>query len=100
MSDITMIGLGAMGSALARAFVKADHSVAVWNRTSSKTEPLVALGATAAKSPTEAFGASPIIIFCVDNYEISRLLIDGAELDELSGRTFVQLSTGTPHLTS
>lgn len=91
-----MIGLGAMGSALARAFVKADHAVTVWNRTLSKTEPLVALGATAAKSLTEAFGASPIVVLCVDNYEISRLLINGADLSELSGRTLVQLSTGTP----
>ena len=45
MSDISVIGLGAMGSALARALVKAGHGVTVWNRSRQKMEPLVGLGA-------------------------------------------------------
>jgi len=32
MSDISMIGLGAMGRALAKAQVGAGHGVTVWNR--------------------------------------------------------------------
>ena len=38
MTDVTMIGLGAMGSALARAFIGAGHSVTVWNRTAARIE--------------------------------------------------------------
>ena len=41
MSDVSVIGLGAMGSALARTLLRDGHRVTVWNRTSSKTESLV-----------------------------------------------------------
>ncbi len=97
MADVTMIGLGAMGSALARAFLGAGHSVTVWNRTADRMTPLVALGARAASSPTDAVLASPICVVCIDNYSITRRLIEeAAMLGPLSGRTLVQLSTGTP----
>lgn len=97
MTNITMIGLGAMGSALARAFLGAGHRVTVWNRTSSRMEPLSALGAIAASSPIEAVEASPIIVICIDNYELSRKLIIENRLGlYLSDRTLIQLSTGSP----
>ncbi len=38
MSDVTVIGLGAMGSAIANAFLNAGHDVTVWNRGPEKTE--------------------------------------------------------------
>jgi 3-hydroxyisobutyrate dehydrogenase-like beta-hydroxyacid dehydrogenase len=97
MTDVTMIGLGAMGSALARAFLGAEHRVTVWNRTASKMEPLSALGASTASSLSEAVEASSIIVVCIDNYKISRNLVSECDLGQyLSGRTLVQLSTGTP----
>jgi 3-hydroxyisobutyrate dehydrogenase-like beta-hydroxyacid dehydrogenase len=97
MTDVTMIGLGAMGSALARAFIGAGHSVTIWNRTAARMEPLVSLGATAASSPGEAAMASPVTVVCIDNYDVTRRLIDeSGMLESLSRRTLVQLSTGTP----
>ena len=45
MSDVSVVGLGAMGSALARALMRAGHRVTVWNRTASKAEALVREGA-------------------------------------------------------
>ena len=97
MTDVTMIGLGAMGSALARAFIRAGHSVTVWNRTADRMQPLVSLGATAARSAADAALASPICVVCIDNYGITRRLIaEAGMLDPLSGRTLVQLCTGTP----
>ena len=97
MTDVTMIGLGAMGGALARAFLGAGHGVTVWNRTSSKTDSFLALGANGAPSISEAVKASPIIVFCIDNYEISRNLISENDLGQyLAGRTLIQLSTGSP----
>ena len=41
------LGTGRMGAAMARRLVDDGESVAVWNRTKSKTAPLVARGATA-----------------------------------------------------
>jgi 3-hydroxyisobutyrate dehydrogenase-like beta-hydroxyacid dehydrogenase len=97
MTDVTMIGLGAMGSALAQAFIGAGHSVTIWNRTAARMKPLVSLGATAASSAADAAIASPMCVVCIDNYGATRRLIEEAGmLEPLSGRTLVQLSTGTP----
>ena len=97
MTDVTMIGLGAMGSALARAFIRAGHSVTIWNRTAARMKPLVELGATAARSPADAAMASPVCVVCIDNYSVTRRMIEEAGmLTALAGRTLVQLSTGTP----
>lgn len=97
MSEISQIGLGSMGSALARAQIGAGRSVTVWNRTASKMEPLAALGATAADSVAQAVEASPLIMVCVDNYTITRQFLSGDDVvPHLAGRTVIQLSTGTP----
>jgi 3-hydroxyisobutyrate dehydrogenase-like beta-hydroxyacid dehydrogenase len=42
MSDVTVIGLGAMGSALAATLIEKGHVVTVWHRTAAKAAPLVA----------------------------------------------------------
>lgn len=97
MTEVSMIGLGAMGSALARAQIGAGRSVTVWNRSAQKVEPLVALGAESADSVATAVQASPIIMICVDNDAITRRLLSGDDVvPHLAGRTVVQLSTGTP----
>ncbi len=44
---VTVLGLGALGKALATAFLTNGHPTTVWNRTADKADPLVALGATA-----------------------------------------------------
>jgi 3-hydroxyisobutyrate dehydrogenase len=49
-SRIGWIGLGRMGEAMVKRLIQAGHDVAVWNRTASKAEPLVAAGATPAAS--------------------------------------------------
>jgi 3-hydroxyisobutyrate dehydrogenase-like beta-hydroxyacid dehydrogenase len=66
MSDVSVIGLGAMGSALARTLLRAGHRVTVWNRTSTKTGPLARDGAIPARDPAAAVLASPIVLVCVD----------------------------------
>ncbi len=97
MRRVSVLGLGAMGSALARAFLAGGNDVTVWNRTAGRADPLVAAGATAARSVTEAIEASPIVVVCIDNYQATVELIDPAGvLAALAGRTLVQLSTGTP----
>ena len=47
---VGFIGLGHMGSGMAANLLKAGHVVTVYNRTKEKVEPLVSLGAKAAKS--------------------------------------------------
>jgi 3-hydroxyisobutyrate dehydrogenase-like beta-hydroxyacid dehydrogenase len=97
MTDLTMIGLGSMGGALAKAFLGAGHSLTVWNRTSSKAKPLIALGANNAGSVSDAVSASQTIVVCVDNYDVTKnVLIDDKIGNLLGGKILVQFSTGTP----
>jgi len=97
MSDISVIGLGAMGSALARALLNAEHCVTVWNRSRQKMEPLVGLGADGAACVSDAVQASPVIMVCIDNYAATRNLLGADDIAaSLSSRTLIQLSTGTP----
>ena len=68
MSDVqtvSMIGLGNMGSALARAIAKAGHDLTVWNRSGEKCRPLADEGASVALSVGEAVSRSDVIVVCV-----------------------------------
>lgn len=97
MTDITMIGAGAMGSALARAFLGAGHSLTVWNRSPGKAKPLITLGANNAESVSDAVSASQTIVVCVDSYDVTKnVLIDDEMGHLLGGKTLVQFSTGSP----
>jgi 3-hydroxyisobutyrate dehydrogenase-like beta-hydroxyacid dehydrogenase len=97
MSDVSALGLGAMGSALAHALLRDGHRVTVWNRTSAKAEPLVKKGATAAASSAAAVDASPIVIVCVDDYKATYSILSAPDVrPHLSSRILVQLSSGTP----
>ena len=97
MNNVSMIGLGAMGSALARALLRGGNRVAVWNRTSAKAEPLGRDGAHIATDAASAVGASPVVLVCVDNYAVSHAILSAADVrPRLSDRVLVQLSTGSP----
>ncbi|TWS97338.1 NAD(P)-dependent oxidoreductase [Reyranella sp. CPCC 100927] len=98
MSDVTVIGLGEMGSALARAFLAAGKSVVVWNRTPAKAAPLVDLGAVHASTVSDAVAASPVLVVCLSDYAATTGVLSGDGVAEgLGGRLIVQLTSGTPH---
>jgi 3-hydroxyisobutyrate dehydrogenase-like beta-hydroxyacid dehydrogenase len=97
MSDITVFGLGAMGTALARRLIEAGRKVTVWNRSSDKMQPLVDLGAQGASEAAQALAASPRAIVCISDYRSTFELFGQASVVPLlEGRGVVQLSTGTP----
>ncbi len=75
MSEVSVIGLGATGAALAQARIEAGHGVTVFNRTPQKTEPLAALGATRAQSAVDAVQAGPLIMVCIANCTATRQLL-------------------------
>lgn len=97
MSDITVLGLGLMGSALARAIHQAGHDLTVWNRSPAKMQPFIDNAVAAAPDVRSAITASDVILICVDNYAVTHTMLqtDGNAV-ALAGRTVVQLSTGTP----
>ncbi|TPJ78543.1 NAD(P)-dependent oxidoreductase [Mesorhizobium sp. B2-6-2] len=95
MSDIAVIGLGAMGTALAHAFLNKGHKVTVWNRSPAKAEALAARGAVVAKNVEEAVRSSPLIVACLLVYDTVHEALGTAEA-AFSGRTLVNLTNGTP----
>jgi 3-hydroxyisobutyrate dehydrogenase-like beta-hydroxyacid dehydrogenase len=93
MSDISVIGLGAMGSALARTLLENGYAVTVWNRSLEKAAPLVSAGATAAETAAEAVAASPATITCIASHDKTIALFEKMA-SSLSGKTIIELSTG------
>jgi 3-hydroxyisobutyrate dehydrogenase-like beta-hydroxyacid dehydrogenase len=64
---IGFIGLGNMGSAIARNLIAAGHELTVYNRTRSRAEPLAALGARVADTPAEAASNTELLITMLAN---------------------------------
>lgn len=75
--SIAFLGLGSMGSAVAGNLVKAGHDVAVWNRTATKTAPLVEAGALAAATPLEAASDAAVVFTMVADDGALLALMDG-----------------------
>jgi len=90
---IAILGLGRMGSALASTLLQHGNEVTVWNRTESKTAPLVAAGASKASDPAAAVADSGIVIVCVGNYDDANQIL--SICGDLPGKTLIQLTTGT-----
>jgi 3-hydroxyisobutyrate dehydrogenase len=96
---VGFIGLGIMGFAMAKRLVEAGHQVTVWNRTSSKAEPLVKLGAKAAPTPKDcAKGVEVVISIVTDAPDVEEVLLgkDGAVHGAKAPTIFVDMSTIAP----
>uniref|UniRef100_UPI003564E9DF NAD(P)-dependent oxidoreductase n=1 Tax=Hydrogenophaga sp. TaxID=1904254 RepID=UPI003564E9DF len=71
MSNITVLGLGAMGSRMASALLGGGHTVTVWNRTEGKSVGLLAQGALWAPSPAAAVKHAQFVISMLRDDEAS-----------------------------
>ncbi len=69
---IGFIGLGQMGAGMAANLLKAGHEVAVYNRTASKAEALVRLGAQAQRSVEAVCAADAVITMLSDDDALER----------------------------
>ncbi|MEM6455377.1 MAG: NAD(P)-binding domain-containing protein [Acidobacteriota bacterium] len=96
-ASISILGTGAMGSALARALRIGGYPVAVWNRTKQKAEPLAADGARVADTVVEAIDGADIVIVNVRDYPATASFLHAANVAaDLRGKTLVELTSGTP----
>jgi 3-hydroxyisobutyrate dehydrogenase-like beta-hydroxyacid dehydrogenase len=94
---VTVIGLGTMGSTLARLLLEKGYRVTVWNRSAEKAAPLVKAGAVVAATAAEAISASEIIVICVHDYKATGAIMAAAGVAAvLKDRTLVQLTSGSP----
>ncbi|CCF62501.1 NAD(P)-dependent oxidoreductase [Nocardia cyriacigeorgica] len=90
-TPVSILGLGLMGQALARAFLKAGHPTTVWNRTPGKADQLMAEGAQVAPTAAEAIDASSLTVICVSDYPAMYELLDASDL---AGTTLLNLTSG------
>ncbi|HEX6074303.1 MAG TPA: NAD(P)-dependent oxidoreductase [Micromonosporaceae bacterium] len=99
MTTVAVIGLGAMGSRMARRFLDAGHQMIVWNRTTAKAAPLVALGARQAATPAAAAARAEIALLMVSDPAALRDVTegpDGVARGAAGSTTVVQMSTVAP----
>jgi 3-hydroxyisobutyrate dehydrogenase-like beta-hydroxyacid dehydrogenase len=93
---VAFIGLGNMGSHMARHVLRAGHDVTLWNRTLSKAEELRSQGAKVAKSPGEsAKDAEAVITMLADDPAVeSAVLYPGGVMESLpSDAAHISMST-------
>jgi len=99
---IGFIGLGIMGQGMARNLLKAGFDVCVWNRTSSKMDPLVAEGASAGDNPADVAAKSDIIVTCVsDTPDVEAVILgdNGVIHGVTAGSLVIDCSTISPQVT-
>jgi 3-hydroxyisobutyrate dehydrogenase-like beta-hydroxyacid dehydrogenase len=95
MSDVSVIGTGAMGSALVEALAASSAEVTVWNRTMDKAQALAGPSVGVAASPVEALKASPLTIVSVTDHDVARTLVHDAA-EALHGKVVASTSFVTP----
>src|ERR1700744_5050640 len=79
VENIAILGLGTMGSGMAASLLKAGYSLAVYNRTQAKAQPLKSAGARLAATPAEAVQGASIVIGMLADDAASREVWTGKD---------------------
>jgi 3-hydroxyisobutyrate dehydrogenase-like beta-hydroxyacid dehydrogenase len=96
MKKVAFIGLGRMGHGMAGRYLDNGFGVAVWNRSKSKAEDLIARGAQWATSPEDAAIDADAVVTMVADDEASQavwLTRDGAAATMKAGTLAIECST-------
>jgi 3-hydroxyisobutyrate dehydrogenase len=99
---VGFIGLGIMGKPMATNLLKAGYPLTVWNRTRSKMDDLVAMGAYPANSPKEVAERSDVIITMVtDSPDVEEIILgpNGVIHGARRGLIVIDMSTISPSMT-
>ena len=77
--NIAFIGLGNMGSAMARNLIKAGHALTVYNRSRNRADELAPLGARVAATPGEAAAKAEVAItMLADDHALESVVFEKA----------------------
>jgi 3-hydroxyisobutyrate dehydrogenase-like beta-hydroxyacid dehydrogenase len=99
MAKVGFVGLGVMGSRVAKRLLDAGHTVSGYNRTKSKADWLLKEGMLWADSPRQAAQASDFVFSMVTNTKALQAVAEGPEgiLSGLAaGKIYVDMSTVSP----
>ena len=99
MANLGFVGLGVMGSRMAKRLLDAGHSVTGYNRTKAKAQWLLDAGMKWADSPRAAIESSEAVFSMIANNSALRAVTEGKEgiLAGLStGKIYIEMSTVSP----
>jgi 3-hydroxyisobutyrate dehydrogenase-like beta-hydroxyacid dehydrogenase len=99
MARVGFLGLGDMGTPMARRLLRAGHDLVVWNRSPERTAPLAQEGAAVASSPAKAAAGRDFVITMVATPEaLEQVLFGTAGLAAtlLPGQVVIDMSTVGP----
>lgn len=92
---LAVLGLGRMGSALARCFAAAGVPLTVWNRSPAKSDAFAGQAAIAPNAAA-AVASNEIIVLSLTDYSAGLEVMDAvAGATPLAGKTLVQITSGT-----
>src|SRR5258708_2713070 len=92
---VGFIGLGHMGAGMAANLLKAGHDVTVYNRTRTKVEALVAQGAKAAASVSDACSGDAVITMLANDDAVESVVFsDGSIIGSLHAAA-IHISSST-----
>jgi 3-hydroxyisobutyrate dehydrogenase-like beta-hydroxyacid dehydrogenase len=95
-NSIGFIGLGAMGLPMARNIIAAGYKLRVYNRTQSKADELIALGAEFSKTPAAVTAADGIVVTMVANDAALEEIVTGKDgIGQTLGQNGIHLSMST-----
>lgn len=97
MTTLGFLGLGSMGSGMARRLIDAGHDVIAWNRSQDAVEKLVAAGARRAEHPSEALAASVSFSMLANDEAVESVLSPDA-VHAAAGSTHVLMASISPSL--
>ena len=93
---VGLIGLGNMGAAIAERLLSAGYGLVVFNRTRAKAEPLLAQGATSARTAAElAAGVDVVLTSLPDDDAFESVAASVADAAR-AGTVFADFSTVSP----
>ncbi|MHB8733511.1 MAG: NAD(P)-dependent oxidoreductase [bacterium] len=96
---IGFVGLGSMGSRMARRLLDRGYPVTVYNRTPSKAAPLTSAGASLRETPAAAAEQSDVVLYSLaDDAAVSEVVVGpgGLLAGARAGTVFIDLSTVLP----
>jgi 3-hydroxyisobutyrate dehydrogenase-like beta-hydroxyacid dehydrogenase len=96
--EIGFLGLGSMGTPMARNLMKSGHKLTVWNRDKAKSQVLAGEGAVVAASPAKAVKPGGVVITMLSDDAALSAVVEGPDglLKALGAGLHISMSTVSP----
>jgi 3-hydroxyisobutyrate dehydrogenase-like beta-hydroxyacid dehydrogenase len=92
--QVSVVGLGNMGHAMARNLLNAGFQVTVWNRTPGRADDLVAAGATRASDMAAIASAGIVITMVADDAALDAVMFHDRLIESITrGSVHISMST-------